>query len=212
MRTPQPGNTTTPAFPGIPETPIDEDDVEAGLDEIKEEEDESSDDDRDRKSRKKATWPIPIKDGESDEWSELDWRSYCARVKLAVLKYGPEGEKVMELFKRTPYYHMVEKIWRNHINSNNDLLDMALTLPRKQKRTVIRTMDKQQVQVILRMLNAIQENIVVSRGEHTYIQELMNVKLRFMDVDASKCTIVKYKTKILSLLKAVASITLRSSK
>ena len=83
MRTPQTGNTTTPAFPG---TPINEDDVEAGMDETKEEEDESSDDDRDRKSRKKATWPIPIKDGESDEWSELDWRSYCARVKLAVLK------------------------------------------------------------------------------------------------------------------------------
>ena len=64
------------------------------MDEIKEN-DESSDDDResDRRSTKKEKWPPPIKEGESDSWNADDWGSYCARVKLAVLRNGPEAEK-----------------------------------------------------------------------------------------------------------------------
>ena len=191
----------TPAFPTPTSEHGDVDDESKELD-IEDADDEEEDDYDLKLTKPKAKWPRDIKDGESDDWSRDDWLAIGSRVQLAALRYGPDGERVLDIYKETPYFHMIEKLWRDHVIGNQELINATFDLTPKQRRNVLRVLDGQQLKVIKKMLDAIMANVVISKGDHVDAQELITTKMRYLDEDVSKCTVAKYKKYVLKLLKA----------
>ena len=177
-------------------------DIEDPLELPPKDDDDSTDDES---SKCKVTWPRPLKEDEIHEMTAQDIKILNQRLlKCALLDY-PNLEKLIAIYKHTPYYHLISRIYQASLNTNSMFFEGSLMPTGKSKKAIKKQIKEQiateEAHAFRLMITTIEDNIVIPRNSATSMRALLSCKMRYAHPDPEKCSAERYISQILEAAK-----------